>query len=138
MRRLTTVAAAVLAVVALAACAGDDEPAVTTALTEQELTAGEVTVKVAPKAVDDEGAEFAVSFDTHSVELDLDVAAQATLTVDGIVWGDPAWEGDGPSGHHREGMLRFNPRGGAAGQVVLTIGGLEMPATARWTLPEGG
>lgn len=137
MRRLTTVAAAVLAVVALAACADDDGPAPATALPEQELTAGEVTVKVTPKAVDDKGAEFAVSFDTHSVELDLDVAAQAELAVDGIAWADPAWEGDGPSGHHREGTLRFSPRGGAAGQIMLTIGGLAAPVTARWTTREG-
>lgn len=133
------VAVAVLAGVAFTACGGgDDEPAAATVLPARELTAGEVTVKVTPKAVDDDGAEFAVAFDTHSVELDLDVAAQADLAVDGIAWADPAWEGDGPSGHHREGTLRFSPRGGAAGQIVLTIGGLDTPVTARWTMPEGG
>lgn len=139
MRHLTTAAAALLAVVALGACGGgDDEPAAATALPGQEVAAGEVTVKVTPKAVDGDGAEFAVTFDTHSVELDLDVAARAGLTVDGIAWADPVWEGDGPSGHHREGTLRFSPRSVPAGQVVLTIGGLDAPVTARWTVPEGG
>lgn len=137
MRRLTTVAAAVLAAIALASCAGEGEPAAAAVLSEQELAAGDVTVAVTPKAVDDGGAEFAVSFDSHSVELDLDVAARAALTVDGIAWADPVWKGDGPSGHHREGTLRFSPRSGAAGQIVLTIGGLEAPVTARWTLPGG-
>ena len=40
-------------------------------------------------------------------------------------------------GHHREGTLTFSAAGPANGDAVLTIEGLDEPATARWALPEG-
>ncbi len=70
------------------------------------------------------------------VALDTDVAAAAELTVDSNTWTDPAWDGDGPGGHHRSGTLRFTASGPVS--ATLTIGGLDQPVTARWTLLEGG
>ncbi len=82
-------------------------------------------------------ASFAVVFDTHSVDLDLDITDTVALTVDGQAWTDPAWEGTGPGGHHREGTLTFSAAGPANGDAVLTIEGLDEPVTAQWALPEG-
>ena len=134
MRRL--IAAAVLALLA-GACAGDDAPVVS-ALPTREIAAGEVTVTVTPVRIDERGAEFDVAFDTHSVDLDLDVAAGAALIVDGDDWPDPVWEGAGAGGHHREGTLRFAADGTPSGEAVLTIRGLEAPATASWDLQARG
>jgi hypothetical protein len=60
---------------------------------------------------------------------------RATLTVDGAAWPTSGWEGDGPGGHHREGELRFEARGPAEGDIVLSIDGLSEPFTSRWPAP---
>lgn len=71
-----------------------------------------VTIKVTP--VDfGKGAEtwkFQVVFDTHSGSLDDDLLAVATIVDDkGNAYRPAAWEGAGPGGHHREGILKFAP-----------------------------
>jgi len=110
--------------------AGDDAP--TSRFATRTADAGEVTVEATLRRLDDTGAVAAIVFDTHTVELDLDVAAGATLTVGGVAWPTEAWDGDGPGGHHREGELRFTPTGPADGDAVLTIGGLDEEVTFRW------
>ena len=117
-----------------AACGTKESPKAAPGLPARTVTAGAVTVKVTPARLDASGAEFAVSFDTHSVELDLDVARSARLEVDGVAWSPPAWSGDGPSGHHRQGTLRFPAGGPAAGTARLVISGLPAPAEASWDL----
>lgn len=97
--------------------------------------AGEVTVKATLLQLGDAGAVAEVVFDTHAVELDLDVAAGATLTVGGVAWPTGGWDGDGPGGHHREGELRFSAAGRAEGDAVLMLAGLSEPLTFRWPLP---
>lgn len=106
----------------------------TPALATKTVEAGAVTVKIDPVRVDAAGAEFKVSFDTHSVTLDFDVARNATLTVAGAPWSGAVWSGDGPDGHHRAGTIRFGPGGPAQGSAVLSLGGLPAPVTATWTL----
>lgn len=138
MRRLIpiAVAAAVVIAGAIAAVAtrdggaGEDTPASRFATRADE--AGEVTVEATLRRLDDTGAVAGVVFDTHAVELDLDVAAGATLTVGGVAWPAEAWDGDGPGGHHREGELRFTPAGPAGGDAVLRIAGLSEEVTFRW------
>lgn len=137
MRRLTLLLVAGALALVLAACGSDDAPVAATGLDTQTVTVGEVEVTITPTRVDDTGAAFAVAFDTHSVDLDLDIADTATLTVDGRAWNDPTWDGTGPGGHHREGTLTFTAASPATGDAVLTIEGLDEPATARWALPEG-
>ena len=127
-----------VAVLALAACSNDDAPVAAAGLPQREVAAGEVTVTITPTRIDAEGAEFAGAFDTHSVDLDLDVDANAELTVDGTAWTDPVSDGAGPGGHHREGTLRFAADGPASGDASLTIGVLDQPVTASWTLRDGG
>lgn len=137
MRRLTPLLVAGAFAVVLAACGSDDPPVAAAGLDTRTVTIGEVEVTITPTRVDDTGASFAVVFDTHSVDLDLDVADTVTLTVDGKAWTDPTWDGAGPGGHHREGTLTFTAAGPANGDAVLTIEGLDEPATAQWALPEG-
>jgi heat shock protein HslJ len=136
VRRLTPLLAASALAIVLAACGSDDPPAALDGLDTRTVTVGEVEVTITPTRLEDTGASFTVAFDTHSVDLDLDIADTATLTVDGQAWTDPSWNGPGPGGHHREGTLTFTAAGRATGDAVLTIEGLDEPATARWALPE--
>lgn len=145
MRRRLTLT--VLAVVALAGAgvvawqAGRGESDTTASagsvagFAERSATAGAVTVKGQPRRVDGQGATFKVVFDTHSEELDLDVARAARLEINGVPWPGAVWDGDGPSGHHREGELRFPAGSTPAGTVLLTLSGLSAPVEFRWTLP---
>ena len=137
MRRLTSALVVTALVLLVAACGGDDPPAAADGLETRTATVGAVDVTITPTRVDATGATFDLAFDTHSVDLDLDIARQATLTVDGQPWNDSAWDGTGPGGHHREGTLTFTAAGPAAGDAVLSIEGLDGPVTARWALPEG-
>ena len=104
------------------------------ALPARTVEAGEVTVKVEPRRIDRAGAQFAVSFDTHSVDLGFDVARNAHLTVDGTAWSGAAWSGSPSGGHHREGTLRFDAAGAPTGTATLHLTGLPQPATASWAL----
>ena len=101
-----------------------------------EVVAGAVTVELALRQLDEIGAVFEVVFDTHSVELDQDLAREAHLTVGDTPWPFAEWTGDGASGHHREGVLRFAAGGPAIGTVTLTIDGLPEPVTATWETEE--
>ena len=123
-------AAAVVAFVATRGGSANDAEASQFGTRTQE--AGEVTVEATLRRVDEAGAAAAVVFDTHAVELDLDVAGGGVLTIGGTPWPTVAWDGDGPGGHHREGELRFAPGGPAQGEAVLTIAGLSEPVTFRW------
>lgn len=96
---------------------------------------GDVTVDATLRELTETGAVAEVVFDTHAVELELDVAAGATLTVDGVAWPTKGWDGDGPSGHHREGELRFAAAGPMQGDAILSIVGLSDPVTFRWPIP---
>lgn len=98
------------------------------------ITAGEVSVSIQPLRVDDEGASFEISFETHSVDLAFDVADVASLEVGGREWTRPAWEGSPPGGHHRGGELSFEAAGPARGEVILSIDGLPQLVEATWTL----
>ena len=145
MRRVLIVLAVAASALAGAACGGGTKTTPGTpngqstqpsapALATKTVEAGAVTVKIDPVRIDAAGAEFKVAFDTHSVELNFDVARNATLTVAGTAWTAATWSGDGPSGHHREGTVRFAAAGPAQGAAVLNLGGLPGPVTATWTL----
>lgn len=71
-----------------------------------------VTIKVTPVKFGKDAQiwKFDIVFDTHSVELDQDLMQIATLVDDKEnVYRPTAWEGAGPGGHHREGILVFDP-----------------------------
>lgn len=71
-----------------------------------------VTVTVTPTdiSIDAKEWKFNVLMDTHSVELDQDIAG-ASILIDnpGEEYKPSRWEGAGPGGHHREGTLVFAP-----------------------------
>ena len=79
-------------------------------MTPQELSAGKP-------------ATFQIIFDTHSVNLDFDVAAAAELRDElGNTYGTPTWKGDPPGGHHRKGTLSFSqPLTPSIQQVTITF-----------------
>jgi len=137
--RLILAAVAVIVVLGggllLASCGGDDDPAADdeTALATRTVRAGEIDIKIEPRQFDDHGAAFAVTLDTHSVELSMDLAA-AELEVAGTPWPVGGWEGDGPSGHHRQGDLRFEAAGAAVGTARLALPGFPEPVEVTWEL----
>ena len=140
MRRGLTFAAVVAVVVVvggllLASRGGDDAaaPANDTGLDAQTVSTGEIDIEIQPSQLDDQGAEFELILDTHSVELAMDLT-DATLEVAGTVWPVAGWDGDGPSGHHREGELRFEPAGPATGTARLVLAGFAEPVEVSWDL----
>jgi len=141
-RRLTpiaiaavVIAAAVIAIVATRDDGGAADDTTSSPFATRTADAGGVTVEATLGRLDDAGATAEVVFDTHSEELDLDVAAGATLTVGGTTWPTEGWDGDGDGGHHREGELRFAAGGPVDGEATLTIAGLSEPVTFRWPAP---
>lgn len=89
----------------------------------QVRTAGEVTIEVKPEElISGQPARFKVSFDTHSEELDFEVAEIASLSgKTGGDYGQPIWDGAGPGGHHRQGTLMFLPPLQEQNDLTLTI-----------------
>ena len=139
-RRMIVIAAIAVLILAVGGFVArqDDEDGSETAgtapgLATREMSAGEVEVKIEPLKLDDGGAAFDISLDTHAVELEADLTL-ASLDVDGRTWPVENWSGDGPGGHHREGELRFRAAGPATGRAVLTIAELPEPAEATWVL----
>lgn len=130
-QRLISAVLGAALVVMLLAC-GSDTPSIT-AWPERTIQAGAVTVTITPERFDADGAVFSVALDTHTVELTMDLTA-AQLEVDGTPWTAARWSGDGPSGHHRSGQLRFNASGTARNTATLTIPGFPAPVQASWDL----
>lgn len=90
---------------------------------------GEVTVEVTPKNIQDDVFEFEVVMDTHSMALDQDMVAVSKLIGDREIEYKPTlWKGDGPGGHHRSGILRFEgivPKPSPIRLMIIDIGGVE-------------
>lgn len=82
---------------------------------------GQVTVKVTPLALTGSQWKFNIVMDTHSVELDQDMTRSVVLYDDqGREYKPTRW--DGPSGgHHREGVLIFQPLNPAPAVIELKM-----------------
>jgi len=95
------------------AAQSNNEKAVEVDITPLNLDTGETTL------------EFEVAFNTHSVDLSFDPAAISILR-DGTGREYPAvaWEGSGPGGHHRSGVLHFQMPEAASDSVELVIQGV--------------
>lgn len=127
--------AAVLAGAPLAAMA---QAAPSAPATQSSVDRG-VTVKVTPKAIgsSDGRWEFSVVLDTHSADLSDDLAQSASLTTDdGRTLKPASWTGAAPGGHHREGVLAFDPPAPRPASIELRINrpGESAPRTFRWQL----
>ena len=81
--------------------------------------------------------EFAIVFDTHSQDLSDDLV-KSSLMLDGAGGKQLpiAWDGGAAGGHHREGVLRFNPLSPRPQFVELQITrtGEGAPRSFRWQL----
>lgn len=80
-----------------------------TQLEPQTDSQGAVTVAITPLnlTLSDDTLDFEVKLDTHSIELDMDLAALSTLTTSsGLEIKPVSWDGV-PGGHHVSGKLSF-------------------------------
>ncbi|WP_141104125.1 hypothetical protein [Noviherbaspirillum denitrificans] len=96
-----------------------------------------VKVKATPVKVTGEIWEIEVVFDTHSQELSDDLLNAAVLVApDGTAVKPTAWNGDGPSGHHRKGALRFKALNPPPDVLELRIArpNESRPRTFRWPM----
>ena len=82
-----------------------------------------VTVEVKPMTfAPGQPAKFEVAMNTHSGDLGSDMAAVSTLRDDlGQEYKPTKWDGDGPGGHHRSGVLEFPTLEGNPKSVTLII-----------------
>ena len=105
----------------------------------QSSKAGGVTVAVTAQnlAASAKSWDFKVVLDTHSSDLSDDLLKTATLIDDkGSRHAPVKWEGAGPGGHHREGILKFNPVSPMPGAIELRITRAEepQPRSFHWRL----
>ena len=124
---------------AFAGCSGSDNPSGADdggrQFTTKSETVGSVDVSATPTSISADGANFAVTLDTHSGDLSLDLIRASSLSVAGNDWPVAKVSGDGPGGHHREVTIRFAARGPRTGEMRLTIIGFDRPASFTWKLP---
>lgn len=104
--------------------------------TEQSQTLGAVDVKISAVRLNPgDEAVFEIVLDTHSVNLEYNVAEISTLTEHkGKVHTAIGWTG-GIGGHHLSGQLTFGPVSADAESVTLTISGIEGETSkTTWTV----
>lgn len=110
-------------------------------LPPQTSDQGGVTVKVTPRRLAGPAWEFELVFDTHVQALQDDVLRSAVLiAADGSPVAPVAWDGDAPGGHHRKGVLRFDPLepSPAVLELRLARSGEPAPRAFKWTIRRGG
>ncbi len=90
--------------------------------------AASVTVAVTPLNLNDKSAatlDFKIALNTHSVDLDYDLTAIATLSNDAGEKVQPTkWDGPAGGGHHREGTLSFPQLKNRGQTLTLTLRGI--------------
>lgn len=97
-------------------------------LTPQTNSEGTVEVEITPIDISEDSSKwrFDIVLNTHSVELDQDMAKSAFLKDEreNIY---PSWEGTLPGGHHRQGTLIFpaiRPKPKIITLILKDIGGI--------------
>lgn len=98
-----------------------------------------VTVVVTPHNLSNDAGswDFKIVLDTHSADLSDDLTKSAVLIDgNGKRYMPLAWDGAGPGGHHREGVLRFKPVSPRPQSLELQIArsGEAAPRAFRWKL----
>jgi hypothetical protein len=114
-------------------------PAAAAELSTQRTSAGGVTVAVTPVdiAAEAKAWEFKVVLDTHSADLSDDrVKSAALVDAAGRRYSPVAWDGAGPGGHHRAGVLRFQPILPRPQSIELQLARSveSVPRVFRWSL----
>jgi hypothetical protein len=128
-----------VALVAFLFAATAASPAGAAELTTQKSADRGVTVEVTPRNLSAGAStwDFKVVLDTHSGELNDDLVKTATLLDNKGGRHLPVqWEGPGPGGHHREGVLQFRPISPTpqAIELKITRPGEPNPRSFRWQL----
>jgi hypothetical protein len=105
----------------------------------QKSSANGVTLAVTPinLAAGAKSWDFSVVFDTHTQDLSDDLLKAARLRDDkGNEFAPLAWDGAGPGGHHRKGVLKFNPVAPAPQALELRLSrpGEATARIFRWEL----
>lgn len=110
----------------------------------QTVQVGTVEIKVTPLNLPDTEAatlDFAIELNSHSQEIDIDLAKTASLTIADRSLNPTVWETAIPKGHHIQGVLQFSRTaedGSAlladAPEISLVIGGLpgDVERTFTW------
>ena len=96
-----------------------------------------VTVDVRPVQLSPgQPARFEVQMNTHSVDLRYDMVASGILKDDqGNEYRATIWDGSGPGGHHRRGILAFPSLEGKPRSVTLVIKNISnADRTFKWNL----
>ena len=97
----------------------------------------QVSVTVAPKNISNNAdtLDFELTFNTHSVELSEDLIQVSTLIDgNGREYKPISWDGDGPGGHHRAGILRFRPISPLPESIELKISVGQTERSFKWNL----
>jgi hypothetical protein len=111
----------------------------TTGWESQTSSQPPITVRVTPLELGKmvSAWKFQVVLDTHTENLNDSLLQAAVLeTGDGAIYRPAAWEGSGPGGHHREGVLIFQPIKPSPSYAELklkNIGGVP-ERSFRWNL----
>lgn len=95
----------------------------TNSLAVKKNDEGAVSVSVTPENVTGtaDAWRFAVQFTTHTTPISQDMVAVASLNGAGAEERPTAWEGDPPGGHHRRGVLVFQPINPVPSTLILHI-----------------
>lgn len=81
-------------------------------LSPKKNSEGSVEISVTPKDLSENAKtwDFEISLDTHTEELKEDLVSVSVLSSgDGKEYKPISWDGMPPGGHHRSGVLKFNP-----------------------------
>ena len=153
MRKLIVVWGLALLALSLAACGGGategaqpvptlgrEQPTArpsSTAFDVQTSDAGRVVIDVTPLTLSGDDWHFDVALNTHSVSLDFDLTEVSVLRCDqGQEYAPAAWEGDGPGGHHRSGVLKFASLDHPTSFVEIVVRDVAVPERVfRWEMP---
>jgi hypothetical protein len=100
-------------------------PSVSATLSTLSDTQNRVTVEVTPE-ISDNSVSFDVSLNTHSVDLNFDLAEVSYLEAGGKIYYPSLWEGSPPGGHHRSGTLYFdNVNSKEFSLTIKNVGGID-------------
>lgn len=107
-------------------------------LESKDNNEGPVSITVTPQVLSESLStlNFDITLNTHSVDLNYDLTALSEIVDDkGRSYKPIAWDGDKPGGHHRRGVLKFEPISPLPKSVELKIksmGGIP-ERSFKWT-----